>query len=932
MKTNELREKYLDFFKEKGHAVRPSDVLVPKWDPTVLFTPAGMNQFKDHFLGNVELDFTRATTCQKCLRTGDIDNVGRTAYHHTFFEMLGNFSFGDYFKREAINWAWEFLTEKKWMGIDKDRLSVTIYLDDEEAFEIWKNDIGLSVDRISREDEDENFWPAEAPSKGPDGVCGPCSEIYYTPHGGKEVEIWNLVFTQFNRSGDPPNNLQPLPNKNIDTGMGLERVSAVMQGVETNYHIDSIRPLVEAAGDVCGIKYDPNSDDGRRLRRIADHVRACTFSIHENTNPGAKAENSVIRTLMRRAFLDGYQLGLRESFVYQLVPKVVEIMKVTYPELTETVERVQRTMKTEEQGFLNVVESGIARVTPMIATLRESKQTSFPGEQLFELHTTYGVPIELTEKLTLDAGLVPDMEHYQRLMTEHEGTSNTGEKGVMGGGGAVEQIKNEVKSTRFVGYEKTEASSVIMGLIDSSNQRLEKLTATKTDSIVVLNESPFYAESGGQVGDKGTIESASGKFDVYDTKKDGDVIKHLGQLISGELKEGDEVTASVDTSRRDAIRRAHSATHILHYSLQQHLGVDAHQQGSKVWDDALRFDYSHHQGVDDETLQLIEQTANERVQSSAPIEAKLVSLEDARKAGAMMLFGEKYPDPCRMVSMGNFSKELCGGTHASNTSEIGLMAIKSDSNQSAGTRRIEVLTGSAAEAYQNQIIADAEKCGALLNCDIRNVPAQTQLLIARSKQLKKQLDSGKSEIPSPIPSSNANSEKLNFIESRKILRETARAFNVDIFDAVSRIDSTQAEVEKLESQLKQLESAGGNSPDDLIKNAIEVAGIKVICADLPGGNPNLMRGTIDQIRKKIGPVAVMLAAAQGDSKVLLVAGISKELVERGMSAGNWVKEVAPVVGGGGGGKPDMAQAGGKDPSKIGEALEKAKNVIAEFIR
>jgi alanyl-tRNA synthetase len=932
MKTNEIREKYLDFFKEKGHAVRPSDVLVPKWDPTVLFTPAGMNQFKDHFLGNVELDFTRATTCQKCLRTGDIDNVGRTAYHHTFFEMLGNFSFGDYFKREAINWAWEFLTEKKWMGLDKDRLSVTIYLDDEEAFEIWRNDIGLSGDRISREEEDENFWPAEAPSKGPDGVCGPCSEIYYTPDGGKEVEIWNLVFTQFNRTGDPPNNLHPLPNKNIDTGMGLERVTAVMQGVDTNYHIDSIRPLVEAAGEVCDIKYDPNSDDGRRLRRIADHVRACTFSIHENTNPGAKAENSVIRTLMRRAFLDGYQLGLRESFLYQMVPQVVEIMKSTYPELTETVERVQRTMKTEEQGFLNVVESGIARVTPMIATLRESKQTSFPGEQLFELHTTYGVPIELTEKLTLDAGLVPDMEHYQLMMTEHEGTSNTGEKGVMGGGGAVEQIKNEVKSTSFMGYEKTETTSVIQGLVDSSNQRLEKLTATTTDSIVVLNESPFYAESGGQVGDKGTIESAGGKFEVYDTKKDGDVIKHLGQLVSGELKDGDEVTASVDTSRRNAIRRAHSATHILHYSLQKHLGNDAHQQGSKVWDDAFRFDYSHHQGVDDATLQLIEETANDRVQSSASIEAKLVSLEDARSAGAMMLFGEKYPDPCRMVSMGDFSKELCGGTHASNTSEIGLMAIKSDSNQSAGTRRIEVLTGAAAEAYQNQIIDDANKCAELLNCDVRNVPEQTQLLIARSKQLKKQLDSGKSEIPSPISSSRANSEKLNYIESKKILRETARAINVDIFDAVSRIDSAQAEVEKLESQLKQLESAGGTSPDDLIKNAVEVSGILVICADLPGGNPNLMRGTIDQIRKKIGPVAVMLAAAQGDSKVLLVAGISKELVERGMSAGNWVKEVAPVVGGGGGGKPDMAQAGGKDPTKIGEALEKAKTVIAGFAR
>ena len=931
MKTNEIRSKYLDFFQSKDHRICDSDVLVPKADPTVLFTPAGMNQFKEHFLGNVELEFTRATTCQKCLRTGDINNVGRTAYHHTFFEMLGNFSFGDYFKREAINWAWEFLTEKKWMGIDPDRLSVTIYLDDEEAQEIWSNDIGLKPDKITREDEDENFWPASAPSQGPDGVCGPCSEIYFTPDDGKKVEIWNLVFTQFNRCGNPPNNLTPLPNKNIDTGMGLERISAVMQNVTTNYHIDSLRPLVEAAGEVCSTKYDPESDEGRRLRRIADHVRACTFAIHENTNPGPKGEPSVIRTLMRRAFLDGYQLGLREAFLFELVPKVIELCGETYPELSETAARVQATMKSEESGFLNTVESGIARVNPMIQTAKSQNVGQLSGEQVFQLHTTHGVPVELTEKVALDAGLGIDRKAYDDLIKQHGDASNSGPTGVMGGG-PFEAIKKEQKSTRFVGYELTRSEATIKGLVDQGSRQETLNNESSDEAVIVLDQTPFYAESGGQVGDKGTIESPTGKFEVSDTQKEGELYKHIGKVVSGEFSDGQNVNAEVDSDRRDGIRRAHSATHILHFALQTHVGKHAQQQGSKVEDDYLRFDYSHPESVDDEQLLQVENCANEKVNANDSISAAIVPLEEAKSAGAMMLFGEKYPDPCRMVSMGEFSRELCGGTHLSNTGEVGLVEIKNDSNLSAGTRRIEVFTGKKAESHRGQIERDVQQCSKQLNCSVGDLPQQVQALIDQSKSLKKQLESGKVKDEGESKSKSiATNDDSDFIAKRAALKQAARLINTDLFQVAPRVSQLLAEVEKLKQQLGTLQSSGGVSADDLIASAQDCDGVKVISAELPGGNPNLMRSTIDQIRKKTSPVAVLLAAAVGESKVLLVAGISKELVDRGLSAGNWVKVVAPIVGGGGGGKPDMAQAGGKQPEKIGEAVQSASGLFESML-
>ena len=647
MNTNELREKYLEFFQSKGHTRCASDVLVPTWDPSVLFTPAGMNQFKDHFLGKVKLEFTKAATCQKCLRTGDIDNVGRTAYHHTFFEMLGNFSFGDYFKKDAIHWAWEFLTEKKWLGIDPNRLTVTVYLDDDEAFGIWENEIGLPAGRITRMDEYENFWPAGAPSDGPDGVCGPCSEIFFHPDDGKEVEIWNLVFTQFNRVGAPPDNLRPLPSKNIDTGMGLERAAAVLQCVDTNYHIDTLMPIVKAAAEVCDREYLPNSEDGRRLRRITDHMRACALSVHENVYPGPQKEKYVIRRLLRRAVLDGHQMGMRAPFLYQLVPAVVGQMKTPYPELTETVDRVQDVIKAEEQNFFGTIDAGLARIEKIFSEMETKNQTKVDGGEAAELYQTYGVPPEVFEAMAAEKKLAFDWDGFQTAMDDHGNRSGKLSHSVMDAKGPVDTIKKAQHETEFLGYDTTESDAELKFIIANEQLVDEFDSVGESESVVlVLNRSPFYGESGGQVGDTGRIRSDEFEFCVTDTKKDGNVMLHHGHLKSGRMKAGSQVKALVDSNRRDGIRRAHSATHVLHYALQKSLGTHAQQQGSKVDDDWLRFDFTNMSAVDSNQLNEITTAVLDKVKTESIIKWETVPLAEARAAGAMMLFGEKYPDPC----------------------------------------------------------------------------------------------------------------------------------------------------------------------------------------------------------------------------------------------------------------------------------------------
>ncbi len=931
MKTNELREKFLDFFESKEHTRCPSDVLVPTWDPSVLFTPAGMNQFKDHFLGKVKLDFTRAATSQKCLRTGDIENVGRTAYHHTFFEMLGNFSFGDYFKREAIGWAWEFLTEKKWLGLDPDRLTVSVYLDDDEAAEIWANDVGLKAKVIERMGEQDNFWPAGAPSEGPDGVCGPCSEIFYQDNFGAEVEIWNLVFTQFNRVGEPPDNLRPLPSKNIDTGMGLERVAACLQGVETNYHIDILQPILEAASDVCGVEYIYESDNGRRLRRITDHLRACTMAIHENVYPGAQKEKYVIRRLLRRAVLDGHQMGLDGPFLHQIVPAVVDQMRAPYPDLTETTQRVADVIKNEEANFFDTIDAGLVRIEKVFAEMKSQGRTTVDGAAAADLYQTYGFPPEVFETLAAESRLAFDWDGYQRAMDEHRERTGTVVHTVMGeSGNPIDAIKKAFHRVSFLGYEATESEAELKFIIAGNHpcDHLRK-NGQEAEVIVVLDRTPFYGESGGQVGDSGEINGECFRFVVTDTQKDGDLTLHVGRLAEGEMRTGDRVTARVDLDRREGIRRAHSATHILHYSLQKNLGSHAQQQGSKVDDDWLRFDFTNMEPVPLETLHKIEMDTQQKVKEAAPIGAQSLPLPEARSQGAMMLFGEKYPDPVRMVSMGDFSKELCGGTHLENTTDVGTLEIISEEGVSAGTRRILAFTGEKARQHVQQLKTTLESAAELLGTDLPAVPMAVRSLSIRIRDLKKQLSgSGKTAVVQDMPQVTGK-EEMTLVEKKSALQETARILNVAMFDVVQRIESLQKEVSKLEQQQAEQEKLGPISVEDLLAEANEIGDVRVIVAETRGANQNVMRQLIDQLRKRFSPVAVLLGASQGEDKVALVAGLSRELVGQGHNAGDWVRATAQLVGGGGGGKPDMAQAGGKYPEKLAAALNAARKQMTE---
>ncbi|MFO0870182.1 MAG: alanine--tRNA ligase [Pirellulales bacterium] len=933
MKTDELREKYLAFFESKGHVRKPSDVLVPTWDPSVLFTPAGMNQFKDHFLGKVKLEFTRATTCQKCLRTGDIDNVGRTAYHHTFFEMLGNFSFGDYFKREAIHWAWEFLTSPKWLGLPTDRLSVTVYLDDDEAANIWQQEIGLSPDRIERMGEDDNFWPASAPSKGPDGVCGPCSEIFFHPAQGKSVEIWNLVFTQFNRVGQPPNNLRPLPSKNIDTGMGLERCASVLQGVETNFHIDILLPIVQAAAEVCGVTYEPNSDHGRRLRRITDHVRACALAIHENVNPGNKEERYVIRRLLRRAVLDGRLMGLHDPFLFQLVPAVADSMRVPYPELRSTVERVQGVIRKEEENFFGTIDAGLAHIDRIFGDMQSASRAVVRGEDAARLYQTYGVPPELLEQLAAERNFTFDWNGFRLEMEKHGDVSGS-DQFVIFKTGPIEALKKALHQTTFVGYETEETEVEFKGIV-AQDHLCDELTEVGHDRAVtvVLDRTPFYGESGGQVGDSGEIVGQGFRFRVTDTQKDGDLILHLGHLVEGRLRAGAKGRARVDAPRRQGIRRAHSATHILHYALQKNLGRHAQQQGSKVDEDWLRFDFAHLSPLSSDEVTAVERDVQTQVAAAAAIDWKYVPLGEARKAGAMMLFGEKYPDPVRLVSMGEFSRELCGGTHLANTREVGAFEVVVEEGVAAGTRRIVALTGAKAEAHASQVRATLEQAAARLGCAPLDVPATVRSLVQHVRELRKLVSAGgrgtaeaqtaPARDPNPSPA---------YAQLRQALRETARLLNVALFDVPSRLEALQGEATSLTEQLTRLAAAGAVSAESLLAQGETIGATRVVVAETPGANSNLMRQLIDQLRKSTPSVAVMLVAGQDDGKVTLVAGLTRDLVEAGQSAGKWVGEVAPVVGGGGGGKPDMAQAGGKDASRIPAALAQARTAIRAMLQ
>jgi alanyl-tRNA synthetase len=861
MKTDELREKFLTFFESKGCVRRPSDVLVPRDDPTVLFTPAGMNQFKNQFLGIGPLEFTRATTCQKCLRTGDIGNVGLTAYHHTFFEMLGNFSFGDYFKREAILWAWEFLTSPKWLGLDPSRLSATVYLDDDEAYDIWHDAVKLPADRIRRDDEHENFWPAGAPSHGPDGVCGPCSEIYYhPPTGSKAVEIWNLVFTQFNRVGPPPDNLRPLPKKNIDTGMGLERTASVLQGVESNFEIDILRPVCMAAGESVGKSYEFKSDAGRALRRIADHVRACTFAIHEGVAPGSKDAAYTIRLLLRRAFLEGYLLGMREPFLHRVVPAVVQAMASPYPELRQTVDTVTGTIRTEEEHFLTTIERGLSKFERLADRAAASDSKVLSGREVFDLHQTDGFVVDLTAALAADRGMTIDQEGFRAAEEEHKRKSGVGTWGVMAAG-PLGRIQQDSGDTQFLGYETTSAEATVIGLVHNE-QRVESVSQADAKVDIVLNRTPFYGESGGQVGDTGEITGPGLRIEVDDTQKHAGLIVHRGRVVSGAIRVGDTVRADVQSARRSGIRRAHSATHLLHHALQTVLGEHAMQRGSKVEDDVLRFDFSHGAAVQPDELLRIEDIINSRIAEGAAVHVQLMDIKQARAAGAMALFGEKYPDRVRVVSMGEFSRELCGGTHLENTGQVGLCRIASEENVAAGVRRIVAYTG------------------------------------------RKAL------------------ERVR--ESETLLKEVATTLKVpQPQDIPRRVHQLHDELRELKQDLAKYTRASiADSISAFLADAETVGGAKVVARRVDGATREMLREYADLLRDQGGAVAVLLAT-EIEGKVALLAAVSQGLVKRGVKAGDCVREAAKAVGGGGGGRPDLAEAGGKDSAKIDDALSAA---------
>ncbi|MFM7108516.1 MAG: alanine--tRNA ligase [Planctomycetaceae bacterium] len=868
MKADELREAYLAFFESKGCVRRPSDVLVPRWDPSVLFTPAGMNQFKDHFLGKCKLDYTRATTCQKCLRTGDIDNVGRTPRHHTFFEMLGNFSFGDYFKREAIHWAWEFLTARNWLNIAPEKLTISVYQDDDEAFRIWADEIGVPHAKITRMGEDDNFWPASAPSQGPDGVCGPCSEIFYRMPDGSDVEIWNLVFTQFNRVGPPPDNLHPLPSRNIDTGMGLERTCAMLQGVDTNFHIDILRPLVEAVAEVCGKRYEPASDDGRRMRRIADHVRACTFAIHENVLPGNNEEKYVVKRLLRRAVLDGRQMGVREPFLHTLPPVVAAMMRHPYPELGETTGRVAGVIEREEQSFLATIDGGLDRIEKLFSGIGRQGGAVVPGADAAELYTTHGFPPELLETLAAERNCGFDWDGFRTAMEEHGLKSGAGTRVEVFTSGPLDALKKTMHGSEFLGYDATEVDAKVLGIIaqDALCDRLEEV-GHATPVTIVLDRTPFYGESGGQVGDTGRLEWPGGEFEVADTQREGGFVLHVGHLRKGVVELGHAIRARVDVARRSALRRAHSATHLLHAALQHHLGSHAVQQGSKVDADLLRFDFSHPTSIDRDTLRSIESTVNAGVLAAVPVSARLLPLAEARHAGAMMLFGEKYPDVVRMVTMEGVSRELCGGTHVTSTGEIGLVRVVAEESVSAGTRRITAVTGARA------------------------------------------LD--------------------RFRQAEDALAEAAGALKVPVPELPHRLAAVVKELRDLKKAKPA--AAVGASPDELLAQAIDVGGTRVVVAEARGSDAGAMRQCIDHLRRKASPIAVLLGAVEAD-KVTLVAGISRELEARGLSAGTWIRDAATIVGGKGGGRPDLAQAGGKLVDKLPAALDAARKAIETLLR
>jgi len=858
----EIRKQFLDFFKQHGHEQVASSPLVPGNDPTLLFTNAGMVQFKDVFIGRENRPYQRACSSQRCVRAGgkhnDLENVGYTARHHTFFEMLGNFSFGDYFKREAIQYAWEFLTEV--VKLPPEKLWVTIYDEDEEAADIWLKEMKIDPARFSRigdkpggkKHESDNFW-----SMGDTGPCGPCSEIFYdhgdsipggppgTPDedGDRYIEIWNLVFMQFDR--DSEGNMKPLPKPSVDTGMGLERLAAILQGGHSNYDIDLFQNLIKAAAGVTGCK--DLSDNS--LKVIADHIRACAFLITDEVLPSNEGRGYVLRRIIRRAIRHGYQLGKKDPFFYQLVDALVAEMGEAYPELTKAQDQVKRVLKMEEEKFAETLEQGMKILE---ADIKNMQGSVIPGDTVFKLYDTYGFPVDLTADIAREKQLTLDMPGYEKAMGQQREMARSASQF---SGGYETNIALEGK-TDFTGYEHLDGEVEVLTLVKNGEQVTS--LSEGDQGMIVVDQTPFYAESGGQAGDSGSLESASVSFTVQDTQKQASgVFTHNGVLKKGEIKVGDKLQANVDKARRQQTALNHSATHLLHAALREVLGDHVAQKGSLVDAERLRFDFSHFEPVTGEQLQTIENIVNQQVRLNAEVETKVTDFDTAVAEGAMALFGEKYGSEVRMLKIGDFSVELCGGTHVHRAGDIGLCKITSETGIASGVRRIEALTGQAAITYVEQTENNLRQIAHMLKGSQENVGAKVQQVLDKNRKLEKELEQLKSKLAS---------------------------------------------------------SAGS----ELTANAVEVNGIKVLAARLDGVDPKSLRDTVDQLKNKLGSAAVILAAVNGE-KVSLIAGVTKDQVKR-IKAGDLVNSVALQVGGKGGGRPDMAQAGGNDPSNLDSAL------------
>lgn len=868
--TAEIRQAFLDFFHSKGHQVVASSSLVPHNDPTLLFTNAGMNQFKDVFLGLDKRNYSRATTSQRCVRAGgkhnDLENVGYTARHHTFFEMLGNFSFGDYSKHDAIQFAWELLTSEKWFALPKERLWVTVYESDDEAYEIWEKEVGIPRERIIRIGDNkgapyasDNFW-----QMGDTGPCGPCTEIFYDhgdhiwggPPGSPEedgdryIEIWNIVFMQFNRQAD--GTMEPLPKPSVDTGMGLERIAAVLQHVNSNYDIDLFRTLIQAVAKVTGATDLSN----KSLRVIADHIRSCAFLIADGVMPSNENRGYVLRRIIRRAVRHGNMLGAKETFFYKLVGPLIDVMGSAGEDLKRQQAQVEQVLKTEEEQFARTLERGLALLDEELAKLSGD---TLDGETAFRLYDTYGFPVDLTADVCRERNIKVDEAGFDAAMEEQRRRARE----ASGFGADYNAMIRVDSASEFKGYDHLELNGKVTALF-VDGKSVDAINAGQ-EAVVVLDQTPFYAESGGQVGDKGELKGANFSFAVEDTQKYGQAIGHIGKLAAGSLKVGDAVQADVDEARRARIRLNHSATHLMHAALRQVLGTHVSQKGSLVNDKVLRFDFSHNEAMKPEEIRAVEDLVNAQIRRNLPIETNIMDLEAAKAKGAMALFGEKYDERVRVLSMGDFSTELCGGTHASRTGDIGLFRIISESGTAAGVRRIEAVTGEGAIATVHADSDRLSEVAHLLKGDSNNLADKVRSVLERTRQLEKELQ-----------------------------------------------------------QLK--EQAAAQESANLSSKAIDVNGVKLLVSELSGVEPKMLRTMVDDLKNQLGSTIIVLATV-AEGKVSLIAGVSKDVTDR-VKAGELIGMVAQQVGGKGGGRPDMAQAGGTDAAALPAALASVKGWVS----